>query len=78
MRIGIAELIVIAIIILIFVKPDKIKDYYKAFYKAKNAVHDAKKEVQDELGEVREIKDEITDDLGIKEVNETINDIKMM
>lgn len=59
MRLGISELILIAIVGIIVIKPEKLKDYVKSFYKAKETIAEAKAEVDDEINKL--VKDSDTE-----------------
>lgn len=58
MRLGITELIVIVLVAVALLKPEKLKDYMAYMKKAAKTYSDTKKEVS---SEVQEIVDPITD-----------------
>ncbi len=65
MRLGIAELIVIALVAIAFFKPEKLKDYMVAIGKAANTYKETKeeltKEAKDIVDPVMNIKNDVED-----------------
>ena len=59
MSIGITEIALIGLLAIIFISPERTKDYIKRWYKMRNDIKQAKKEVQEELNNAGDIlKDE--------------------
>lgn len=54
MRLGITELIVVALVAIAYFKPEKLKDYMKAIKKAAKSFGDTKREIEDEAKEIIE------------------------
>ncbi len=54
MSIGVAEIVLIVIVLLFVAKPSKVKDYAKKYYEMKDALNQAKEEINKETSELKE------------------------
>ena len=53
-RLGIAEIIVIALVAIAFIKPEKLKDYMKALKEASKTFGETKKQLEEEAKDIVE------------------------
>ncbi len=58
MHIGLTELLLIAVVIIFLLKPDKLKEYLKKFFYMKSTVQNAKEEVDKQMND---LKNSVTD-----------------
>lgn len=83
MRIGLTELILIAVVILAFVRPEKLKEYSKTLGEALREVKDKKEQAQaeiieplkDDISAVKEPIDEVMQ--PIRETADLVNGLKL-
>ena len=77
MRIGIAEILLIILLAIVLLKPEKLKDYMKTFKGAMSKVADARKEINEELeAEKANISEDMTAEEKQKSIEANIVEVE--